>query len=296
MIWVLGNKGMLGRELTALLEKEGGEKIIPEYIGTDREVDITNGDALSGFVKDKEIGWIVNCAAYTAVDKAEDDADSCRHLNVDGVVDIAKLAERIGAKLIHISTDYVFDGKGERPYREEDETNPIGVYGMTKRDGEVEVLKNCKKSYIIRTSWLYGKYGNNFVYTMLRLMSERDCLRVVNDQRGSPTWANDLAGVIIDLIRAVNGGKEIPSGIYHYTNEGDITWYNFAEAIYGEGQSLGIITKNCAVMPCMTAEYPTKAERPAYSVLDKTKIKTALAVDIPDWKASLRKFLINCNK
>jgi dTDP-4-dehydrorhamnose reductase len=234
---------------------------------------------------------MVNCAAYTAVDRAEDEPELCRRLNVDGAAEAARLAERIGAGLTHISTDYVFDGNGRRPYREDDETNPSGVYGKTKRDGELEVLRNCKNSYVMRTAWLYGKHGNNFVRTMLRLMDERESVRVVDDQRGSPTWAKDFAETIVAFIQAVEGGKELAPGVYHYTNEGNITWYEFAKAIYEEGRGLGLITKDCAVIPCATEEYPTKARRPAYSVLDKTKIKAALGMDAPDWKASLKKFL-----
>jgi dTDP-4-dehydrorhamnose reductase len=286
MVWIIGNKGMLGAELSLALERAGLERA-----GSDREVDIMDGAALESFAEGKPVKWMVNCAAYTAVDKAEDEPELCRRLNVDGAAEIAKLAERIGAKLIHISTDYVFDGKSERPYREEDETNPVSVYGMTKRDGEAEVLKNCKKLYIIRTSWLYGKHGNSFVRTMLRLMNERDCLRVVHDQRGSPTWAYNLAEIIIYLIETVDSGKSIPYGIYHYTNEGNTTWHEFAKAIYEEGRSLGMIMKECAVIPCTTGEYPAKAKRPAYSALDKTKIKNALAIDVPDWRISLREFL-----
>ncbi len=293
MIWLIGNKGMLGTEIALLLEKCG----VP-FAGTDREVDITDKASLTAFIQkqEKPISWVINCAAYTAVDKAEDDAETCRRLNVSGPANIAACAKNIGAKVIHISTDYVFDGKGVtdeggiRPYREDDTTNPIGVYGLTKRDGEIAVLENNPDSYIIRTAWLYGRHGNNFVHTMLRLMNERDEIKVVDDQRGSPTWAFDLARLLLSVIKAGGDGKNIPFGIYHFTNEGNITWFDFAKEIYGQGRELGLITKNCLVKPCASAEYPAKVKRPAFSVLDKSKIKTALKIEIPSWEISLKEF------
>jgi dTDP-4-dehydrorhamnose reductase len=299
MIWLVGGKGMLGTELSLLLKKSGCS-----FVGTDCEVDITNPAALEEFIriqqnKKQPIDWIINCAAYTAVDKAEDDADNCRKLNTIGAGNIASCAKNIDAKLIHISTDYVFDGKGiktegadiPRPYREDDETNPIGVYGLTKRDGELAVMENNPRSFIIRTAWLYGKYGNNFVHTMLKLMNERDEIKVVNDQRGSPTWTFDLASAILVFVKSVDSGKNIPFGIYHFTNEGNITWFDFAKEIFRQGRKRGGITKDCAVNSCTSAEYPAKVQRPAYSVLDKSKIKAALKIKIPAWEKSLKEFL-----
>jgi dTDP-4-dehydrorhamnose reductase len=285
-IWLIGNKGMLGTELSLLLEKNN----IP-FTGTDREIDITNRETVLSFATNlqKPVAWIINCAAYTAVDKAEDDQTACRLLNTGGAANIAAAAKTVGTKLIHISTDYVFNGQENRPYTEEDATDPIGVYGLTKRDAETRVLEENAKSYIIRTAWLYGRYGNNFVNTMLKLMDEREEIKVVNDQYGSPTWAYDLAQVIISLM--VNGGNHIPCGIYNFTNEGNISWFEFAKAIYEEGKNLHILNKPCAIKPCTSAEYPAKVKRPAYSVLDKTKIKKTLALEIPDWKDSLKKHL-----
>jgi len=289
-IWLIGNKGMLGTELSLLLEKNG----IP-FTGTDRELDITDSAAIEEFVEKTAIArpfdWIVNCAAYTAVDKAEDDIEACRRLNVTGPENIAAFAKKAGAGLIHISTDYVFNGLGVRPYREDDPTDPIGVYGLTKRDGELAALENNPGTYILRTAWLYGIYGNNFVQTMLRLMNERDEVKVVNDQRGNPTWAFDLASVIICLITTVGNGKTVPFGIYHYTNDGDITWFDFAEEIYRMGREQGLISKDCSVNPCSSTEYPAKVKRPAYSVLDKVKTKTALGIEIPNWDISLQGYL-----
>jgi dTDP-4-dehydrorhamnose reductase len=293
LVWLIGNKGMLGTELSELLKA----REIP-WVGTDQDVDITDLSSLEAFAerqgRTEPVAWIVNCAAYTAVDKAEDDGDLCRRLNTEGAANIAKTAQKIGAKLIHISTDYVFNGRGERPYREEDPTDPIGVYGLTKRDGESAVLANNGASYIIRTAWLYGRYGNNFVHTMLRLMRERDALSVVNDQRGSPTWAYDLAAVLETLTAAVNGGKPVPYGIYHFTNGGNITWFDFAREIYTRGRELGLLVRDCAVKPCTSGEFPAKVKRPAYSVLDKTKIQKALGITIPAWDVSLGNFLKSC--
>jgi len=294
MIWLIGSKGMLGTEISLLLEKAG----LP-FIGTDREVDIANPAALGDFVEKRaqsggNFTWIINCAAYTAVDKAEDDVETCRRLNTLGAANIAACAKKIDARLIHISTDYVFDGTGTQPYTEENATAPTGVYGLTKRDGELAVIENHPRSYIIRTAWLYGEYGNNFVHTMLRLMNERDEIKVVNDQRGSPTWTFDLASAVLAVISAVDSGKNIPFGIYHFTNEENITWFDFAQEIYRQGRELGRIVKDCAVKPCTSAEYPAKVKRPAYSVLDKTKIKTTLGIDIPAWDKSLKEFLKTC--
>ncbi|MDR2052660.1 MAG: dTDP-4-dehydrorhamnose reductase [Treponema sp.] len=294
-IWLIGNRGMLGAELSLCFQARG-----LACVGTDREVDITDAAALEAFAAEQAgaIAVMVNCAAYTAVDRAEDDADLCRRLNTEGPANIAKTAKKIGAKLIHISTDYVFDGRGirdggaePRPYREDDGTNPTGVYGLTKRDGEEAVMANNPASWIVRTAWLYGKHGNNFVHTMLKLMKERDSVSVVDDQRGSPTWAYDLSGAVADIVRAWQWGRRIPCGIYHYTNEGNITWFDFARKIYEQGRRLGFLTGECSVKPCTSAEFPARVKRPAYSVLNKTKIRTALGIDIPTWDESLIKYL-----
>ncbi|MDR2535694.1 MAG: dTDP-4-dehydrorhamnose reductase [Treponema sp.] len=282
MYWIIGNQGMLGQELSHLFGAEG-----IAYIGTDKEVDITKPETL---VKQRQpFDWVINCAGYTAVDNAEDDKALCRKLNVDGPDNIAAFAQTSGAKMLHISTDYVFSGAHTTPYREEDPTDPIGVYGQTKRDGEQGVLK--RNGFIIRTSWLYGQYGKNFVNTMLRLMNERDSVSVVHDQRGSPTYAHDLAAVIHTLTKTVDAGGAISPGIYHYTNEGGITWYDFAAEIFRLGRELRVLKRDCTIRPCATSEYPTKAVRPAYSVLDTSKIKRTLALTIPDWKISLKQYL-----
>jgi dTDP-4-dehydrorhamnose reductase len=292
MIWLIGNKGMLGTELANMFESRG-----LVHVGTDRDVDITDRAALDAFISKQAqagqaVDWIINCAAYTAVDKAEDDTGLCRALNTDGAANIASSAKKAGARLVHISTDYVFNGDGTRPYREDDPTDPTGVYGLTKRDGELRALAGNDATYIIRTAWLYGQHGNNFVYTMLKLMKERDSVTVVNDQRGTPTWARDLAETVSLFIeRALSSSGAVPFGIYHYTGSGNISWYDFACEIYRQGRELGLLTKECAVKPCTSEQFPAKVRRPPYSVLDKSKIASAFGITLPDWKESLERFL-----
>ena len=283
MIWLIGCKGMLGTEIARQLTEN---KI--DFVGTDIDVDITNPQALASFVTGKKITYIINCSAYTAVDKAESDADFAKKLNEDGPRNIANLANQIHAKMIHISTDYVFDGAGTVPYTEEMPIAPIGVYGKTKAAGEAAVRQNLNEYYIIRTAWLYGWAGKNFVYTMIKAMNTHDSVKVVNDQKGSPTFAGDLANVIIQIIYKDN----VPYGTYHCTNLGEITWWDFTNEIKRQGVELGLITnKECVVNPCSTDEYPTPAKRPAYSVLCKDKIQTKLGIRLSFWKDSLSVFL-----
>ena len=283
MIWLIGCKGMLGTEIARQLSEN---KI--DFVGTDIDVDITNPQALAKFVKGKDISYIINCSAYTAVDKAESDADFAKKLNEDGPRNIANLANQIHAKMIHISTDYVFDGTGTEPYTEDMSVAPIGVYGRTKAAGEAAVKQNLKEYYIIRTAWLYGWAGKNFVYTMIKAMNTHDSVKVVNDQKGSPTFASDLAEVIIMIVKNPN----TPYGTYHCTDIGEITWWDFTNEIKKIGTELGLVTnKQCAVNPCTTEEYPTPAKRPAYSVLSKEKIQKTLDIKLSDWRKSLRKFM-----
>lgn len=283
MIWLIGCKGMLGSEVAELLEKNN-----IEFTGTDRQVDITDLSALEDFVRGKDISYIVNCAAYTAVDLAESNEEAALALNATGPKNIAIVAKKIGAKVIHISTDYVFDGTSTRPLKEDDPIAPIGVYGSTKAKGEAELEVNTDEFYILRTAWLYGKAGKNFVFTMIKLMQSHDSIKVVSDQWGTPTWTNTLANVIISIIQKGN----VPYGIYHCTDLGKITWYDFAVEIQKQAVVAGLLTKTeCVVNPCTTADYPTPAKRPAYSVLDKTKIQDALGIRLPAWEESLKKFL-----
>lgn len=279
MIWVIGCKGMLGSEIVRQLSERN-----INFVGTDIDVDITNPQALAGFVKGKHISYIINCSAYTAVDKAESDVDLAKRLNEDGPRNIANLANQIHAKMIHISTDYVFNGTGCVPYTEDMPVAPIGVYGKTK----AAVRQNLKEYYIIRTAWLYGWAGKNFVYTMIKAMNSHDSVKVVNDQKGSPTFAGDLANVIIRIINK----DDVSYGTYHCTDLGEITWWDFTNEIKQIGVEKGIITnKECVVNPCTTDEYPTPAKRPAYSVLCKDKIQKALKITLPDWKQSLKVFI-----
>lgn len=287
MIWLIGSKGMLGTEIA----RELTENRI-DFIGTDIDVDITNIDALRSFAKEKSINWIINCAAYTAVDKAESDTELADKLNNVAPGNIAKVAKEINARFIHISTDYVFDGTGNTPRTEDMPIAPIGVYGVTKAKGEKSVISNTDEYYILRTAWLYSWHGKNFVYTMIRAMNTHDAVKVVCDQKGTPTFAATLAGVIISIINKAESGNAIPYGIYHCTDEGETTWFEFTKEIKRQAVELGLVTnKACTVNPCTTEEYPTPAKRPAYSVLSKAKIQNALGIKLPQWQDSLSEFL-----
>lgn len=284
MIWVIGYKGMLGSEICRQLTENN-----IQFVRSDVDVDITDIEALEQFAKCWAVTWIINCAAYAAVDKAESDIELAHKLNVEGPENIAKVAKKYGAKLIHISTDYVFDGTGDTPRTEDMPVAPIGVYGVTKAAGEKAVRNNTDKYYILRTAWLYGWAGKNFVYTMIRAMNTHDAVKVVNDQKGTPTFAGDLANVILTIISKKG---TVPYGIYHCTDLGEITWWDFTNEIKKQGIEKGLVTnKECVVNPCTTDEYPTPAKRPAYSVLSKDKIQKTLGIKLPDWKESLSKFL-----
>lgn len=282
MIWVVGSNGMLGSEVL----RELSHTDLP-YIGSDREVDILSLNAIASFAERNLISTIVNCAAYTAVDKAEDEPELSARLNIDGPANLAQLAKTIRAKLIHISTDYVFSGNASMPYHEDDPIDPQGVYGRTKAEGEKAIISVNPDAIILRTAWLYGEFGSNFVFTMLKLMRKKDEIGVVADQRGSPTWAQDLSRAIKIIIE----GPIDKSGIYHFTNAGDITWYDFAVAIQEYGRKSGILEKECRIVPLTTIQYPTKARRPAYSVLSKDKVTADFKVSISPWEESLREFI-----
>lgn len=280
-ILVTGGNGQLGSELKRAVTstKEG-----VNYIFTDVEdLDITNLDMMDRFVEQNDIRYIINCAAYTAVDKAEDDKDLCFKINKDAVQNIATVANRHKVRVIHVSTDYVFDGTKTTPYQETDPVSPKSVYGQSKEEGEQALLNICPQSIIIRTAWLYSIYGNNFVKTMIKLGKERDTLNVVADQTGTPTNAADLAQAIVKII-ASSEADEFTAGIYHYSDMGVTTWFDFTIEIH---RLAGITT--CKVSPITTAEYPTKASRPQYSVLDKTKIINTYQVEVPQWQDSLKK-------
>ena len=273
-ILITGCNGQLGNEIQ-LLERQNTQHT---FFNTDvAELDIINQEAIERFVEEHAIDGIVNCAAYTAVDKAEDNELLCQKLNAEAPAYLAHAIGKRGGWMVQISTDYVFDGTHYMPYTEDEDTCPNSVYGKTKLVGELNVQAHCERSMIIRTAWLYSSFGNNFVKTMIRLGKEKPELGVIFDQIGTPTYARDLAAAIMTAIN-----KGIVPGIYHYSNEGVISWYDFTKAIH---RLAGI--NNCNVRPLHTSEYPTPATRPHYSVLDKTKIKRVYGIEIPYWEDSL---------
>ena len=278
-ILITGCNGQLGNEMQLL------EEVNPQhtYFNTDvAELDITDSAAIEKFVNENQIDGIVNCAAYTAVDKAEDNQELCRLLNTVAPGYLAAAVEKRGGWLIQVSTDYVFDGTNHTPYTEDEPTCPNSVYGSTKLDGEKAAQQACSRTMIVRTAWLYSTFGNNFVKTMIRLGKEKPELGVIFDQIGTPTYARDLA---VALFAAINQG--VVPGIYHFSNEGVISWYDFTKAIH---RIAGITS--CHVRPLHTAEYPTPANRPHYSVLDKTKIKQTYNIEVPYWEESLKECIL----
>ncbi|MFI3302740.1 MAG: dTDP-4-dehydrorhamnose reductase [Rikenellaceae bacterium] len=276
IILVTGANGQLGSEMRRVSAQS-----TDRYIFTDvAELDITAYDAIYNMVSSENVDVIVNCAAYTNVDKAEDDEATANLLNNTAVSHLARAAKESGATLIHISTDYVFDGSAHVPYTEECETTPIGVYGATKLAGEQSVRESGCRYIIIRTSWLYSVYGANFVKTMQRLTAERDALNVIFDQVGTPTNAADLADAVTHIIETNQLDK---CGVYHFSNEGVCSWYDFAKHISSMSEN------SCNIRPIHSDEYPAKVTRPHYSVLDKTKIKATFGVEIPYWTESLKK-------
>ena len=275
-VLVTGANGQLGNEMRRL-----GAVSPNEYIFTDvAELDITNGDAVMAFVKDNNVNIIVNCAAYTNVDKAEDDEATAELINATAVRNLAEAAKAVDGTLFHVSTDYVFGAEGNTPRTEDMPTNPLGVYGKTKLHGEQAIAEVGAKAIIIRTAWLYSEFGNNFLKTMLRLTAEKENLKVVFDQVGTPTYAGDLALAIFSIIEGdYYAGNE---GVYHFSNEGVCSWYDFANEIAIAAGNL-----ECNIQPCHSSEFPSKVTRPPYSVLDKTKIKNTFDIDIPHWRESM---------
>ena len=274
-ILVTGANGQLGNEMR-LVSKDSADK----YLFTDvAELDITDADAVMSVVKTNKIDVIVNCAAYTNVDRAEDDEQTAGLINNIAVRNLAEAAQSVGATLIHISTDYVFYGDANRPYCEDQPTNPLGAYGRTKLAGEASLISTGCHYIIIRTSWLYSPFGKNFVKTMMHLTSEKDCLKVVFDQIGTPTYAGDLATLIHKVITERQQDRH---GIYHYSNEGVCSWYDFAVEICRQCGNV------CDILPCHSDEFPSKVIRPHYSVLDKTKVKSTFGIIIPHWFLSLK--------
>ena len=312
MIWVIGCNGQLGKELCGQLEA-----LKMPWVGTAHEIDITDSNALEDFEKsietsayfpsklphkDRQIKWIINCAAFTDVEKAEEDRDIAEKVNYEGALNVARIARNIGAKLIHISTDYVFDGKKTKPYTENDSKSPLNTYGSTKSMGEDAIMKEMNLYYIIRTSWLYGMGKNNFVYKVYKKMSEENILKVTGEQRGTPTFAGDLANAIIKIIeksenaKSLFGKNKAPAyGIYNYSNSGETTFFDFANEIYKILRKNGKIANECKIEKISQEEIETKASRPSYSVLSTEKIAKELKLKLPSWQTSLEKFLKNYN-
>jgi dTDP-4-dehydrorhamnose reductase len=279
-VLITGSNGQLGSEIRELATNY--KKV--DFIFKDLpELDICNFDELQNFIIKNNIIAVINCAAYTAVDKAEEDEQIAKKVNAEGVTNIVKALQKVNGKLIHISTDYVFNGDHFLPYKESDPVSPIGVYGETKREGELAAINSTLDAIVIRTSWLYSSFGSNFVKTMLRLGKEIDELGVIFDQVGTPTYARDLAEICLAILcgdSSVNISKN--GSLYHYSNEGVASWYDFAISIMELGG------ENCKVNPIQTKDYPTLAKRPHYSVLNKSKIKTDFNIEIRYWKDSLK--------
>lgn len=281
-ILITGSNGQLGSEIRQLSEKSNHRFFFTDVA----ELDITDKSAIERFISENQIDIIINCAAYTNVDKAEDDFEMADKINHLAVKNLADLCAQRKLFLVHISTDYVFDGTKNFPYVETDSTAPLGVYGHTKLKGEKAVICSECEHLIIRTSWLYSSFGNNFVKTMRRLTAEKESLKVVFDQVGTPTYAGDLAKAILEIIETEKYQDNI--GIYHFSNEGVCSWYDFAIEIRN------LFGNDCDIQPCHSSEFPSKVTRPNFSVLDKTKIKETFGIKIPYWKDSLRKCVDKC--
>ncbi|MFP4011821.1 MAG: dTDP-4-dehydrorhamnose reductase [Spirochaetaceae bacterium] len=298
MIWLIGNNGMLGQEVERVL-REGGR----ELVASDREVDITSTRAVEEFFAEHAPDWLINCAAYTAVDRAEDEPKAAERLNALGPENLARACATHGAALVHVSTDYVFDGERHGPYPEDAQPNPIGVYGKTKAEGERRIAAVLDHRIICRTAWLFGPGGGNFVSTMIRLFAERDELAVVSDQHGRPTYAPDLARTLVALLDNAeigaaqpagepgSAGAACPWGAYHFSNSGETTWYEFATEIYRRATLRGLVSSTCSIRPVTSAEYPTKAHRPANSVLSTARTEAVLGAPPRPWQEALADYL-----
>lgn len=282
-ILVIGAAGQLGQCLKAVSSLRGIENIV---FASQEQADILNVDGLDSLFLDEKPKYLINCAAYTAVDQAEDEQDLCKAINETGALNLAKACVKVGAKLIHVSTDFVFEGNAVKLLKEEDVTKPINVYGQTKLDGEKAIAEALEAHFIIRTSWLYSEYANNFVKTMLKLGTERSELNIIADQVGTPTYAIDLAHAILNICKQNTEAY----GVYHYSNEGVASWYDFAKAIFDISETA------IRLNPIPGSAYPTKAKRPSFSVMDKSKIKSAFNLNIPYWRNSLELCIKELNK
>lgn len=280
---ITGAKGQVGHCLTEQLTGKA------EILAVDRdELDITDQSAVNKIVKTFKPDMIINAAAHTAVDRAESEVELSEAINVKGPQYLAEAANEIGAVILHISTDYVFEGTGSGEYKEDDQTNPQGVYGRTKLAGEIAVQQANPRSIILRTAWVFGEHGHNFVKTMLRLAKDRDSLGIVGDQFGGPTYAGDIAKALIEIANQILAGKENAFGVYHFTGKPYVSWYEFAKAIFAEAELQNILEKSPLVNSIATSDYPTPAKRPANSRLDLTKIKQVFNIEPSDWQVALK--------
>lgn len=280
---ITGAKGQVGHCLTEQLTGNA------EILAVDRdELDITDKDAVLNVVKTFKPDVIINAAAHTAVDRAESEMELSEAINAKGPQYLAEAANEIGAVILHISTDYVFEGTGSGEYKEDDKTNPQGVYGQTKLAGEIAVQQANSRSIILRTAWVFGEHGHNFVKTMLRLAKDRDSLGIVGDQFGGPTYAGDIAKALIEIANQILAGKEDAFGVYHFTGKPYVSWYEFAKAIFAEAELQNILEKSPLVNSIATSDYPTPAKRPANSRLDLTKIKQVFNIEPSDWQVALK--------
>ncbi|MBL4743661.1 MAG: dTDP-4-dehydrorhamnose reductase [Cycloclasticus sp.] len=288
-ILIIGSTGQLGQSIHAI---EGNYPQYDMVFAKRKQLDLSDAQHITEYFKQNKFDVIINCAAYTAVDKAESEPDLADKINHLAVQQLAQIAVQQQAKLIHVSTDYVFNGQQHRPYIETDAVAPQGVYGSTKLAGEQAVQNTMvNNAFIIRTSWVYSQFGNNFVKTMLKLGGERDALTVIYDQIGTPTYAHDLAEAIMSMVNSQPFNQaSFKSQLFHYSNEGVCSWYDFAKAIFEHSNV------QCKVSPIETKDYPTPAKRPAYSLLNKAKIKDTFGLSIPYWKDSLKQCLINISK
>ena len=287
-VLITGSNGQLGSEIRDIYSKYENVEFIFKDLP---ELDISDADSVNSLIINEHINAVINCAAYTAVDKAEENIELAERVNSTGVSNIVEALKKVNGKLIHISTDYVFDGSNSHPYKESDSTFPIGVYGKTKRAGELSVINGNIDSIVIRTSWLYSSFGNNFIKTMLSLGNEKKSLNVVSDQIGTPTYARDLAKACLDILSISKFENISKNGkIYHYSNEGVASWYDFAITI------MELSGLKCKVKPIQTKDFITLAKRPYYSVFDKTKIKENFSIEIPYWRDSLKECINKLKK
>jgi dTDP-4-dehydrorhamnose reductase len=289
---VTGARGQVGCELAEICEERGWPVVALDHSG----LDIANPAAVARSFKKHKPWLVVNAAAYTAVDRAESQPELATKVNRDGPANLARACEDLGIPLFHLSTDYVFNGEKTEPYVEEDETGPVGVYGQSKLEGEIALRNACQKHLILRVAWVFGRHGHNFVRTMVRVAQARDHIRVVNDQRGGPTPAYEIAMTLMDLAERHREGQELPWGTYHYCGQPTTTWAEFASEIFKAGMAANLLKKAPTLEPVPTSEYPTAARRPMNSVLDCSRFQAAFGIEQPDWRGSLWAVLENWDR